>query len=134
MHLLNNFNAVKLDDIISDLHPLARRQAPAEGRRPEGEGANIDRRLVPYDVKCKRIQSRIEFIYIYIYLFISSTASSRAALENLDLVNSLQQKLIWLWNKPEMVFTAFFFPKRNIIFCGTKERNLENKTSLYYYG
>ena len=29
-------------------------------------GANIDRRLVPYHGKCKRIQSRIEFIYIYI--------------------------------------------------------------------
>ena len=37
---------------------------------PEGEGANIDRRLVPYHAKCMRIQSRIEFIYIYIYLFI----------------------------------------------------------------
>ena len=42
-------------------------EAPAEGRRPEGEGANIDRRLVPYHVKCKRIQSRIEFIYICIH-------------------------------------------------------------------
>ena len=51
-------------------YPLARREAPAEGRRPEGEGANIDRGLVPYDAKCKRIQSHIEFIYIYIYIFI----------------------------------------------------------------
>ena len=34
---------------------------------PEGEGANIDRRLVPYHAKCMRIQSRIEFIYIYIF-------------------------------------------------------------------
>ena len=48
-------------------YPLARRKAPAEGRRPEGEGANIDRRLVPYHGKCRRIQSRIEFIYLYIY-------------------------------------------------------------------
>ena len=31
---------------------------------------NIDRRLVPYHGKCKRIQSRIEFIYIYIYIYI----------------------------------------------------------------
>ena len=47
---------------ISFPGPLARRQAPAEGRRPEGEGANIDRHLVPYHGKCKRIQSHIEFI------------------------------------------------------------------------
>ena len=40
--------------------PLARREAPAEGRSPEGEGANIDRRLVPYHAKCMQIQSRIE--------------------------------------------------------------------------
>ena len=51
-------------------HPLARREAPAEGRRPEGEGANIDRRLVPYHAKCMRIQSRIVFKYIYIYIYI----------------------------------------------------------------
>ena len=31
-------------------------------RRPEGEGANLDRRLVPYHGKCMRIQSHIEFI------------------------------------------------------------------------
>ena len=42
-------------------NPLARREAFAAGRRPEG--ANIDRRLVPYHGKCRRIQSRIEFIY-----------------------------------------------------------------------
>ena len=44
--------------------PLARREVPVEGRRPEGEGAHIDRHLVPYHgkMKCKRIQSRIEFI------------------------------------------------------------------------
>ena len=46
--------------------PLARREAPAEGRRPESEGANPDRRLIPYHGKCKRIQSRIEFIYLFI--------------------------------------------------------------------
>ena len=46
-----------------------RRIAPAEGQRPEGEGASIDRHLVPYHGKCKRIQSHIEFIYIYIYLY-----------------------------------------------------------------
>ena len=33
----------------------------AAKRRPS-EGANIDLRLVAYDAKCKRIQSRIEFI------------------------------------------------------------------------
>ena len=48
-------------------NPLARREAQAEGRRPEGEGANIDRRLVPYHEKSMRIQSRIEFIYIYMH-------------------------------------------------------------------
>ena len=54
-------------------HPLARRDAPAEDRRPEGEGANIDRRLVPYHGKCRRIQSRIEFIYLYIYIYVRYT-------------------------------------------------------------
>ena len=49
-------------------YPLARRESPAEGRRPEGEGANIDRRLVPYHAKSMRIQSRSEFIYVYIYM------------------------------------------------------------------
>ena len=47
--------------------PLARRESPAEVRRPEGEGANIDRRLVPYHGKSMRIQSHIEFIYIYMH-------------------------------------------------------------------
>ena len=47
-------------------YPLARREAPSESRRPEGEGANIDRRLVPYHAKCMQIQSRDEFIYIFI--------------------------------------------------------------------
>ena len=37
---------------------------------PGGEGANIDRRLVPYHGECKRIQSHIEFIYIYIFIYI----------------------------------------------------------------
>ena len=40
------------------VYPLARRKVPADGRRPEGEGANIVRRLVPYHAKCKRIQSQ----------------------------------------------------------------------------
>ena len=41
---------------------VTQREAPADG-----EGANIDRRLVPYHAKCMRIQYRIEFIYIYLY-------------------------------------------------------------------
>ena len=48
---------------------LARRESPAEGPTHKAEGANIDRRLVPYHGKCKRMQSRIEFIYIYIYIY-----------------------------------------------------------------
>ena len=36
-----------------------------------GEGANIDRRLVPYHGKSMRIQSHIEFIYIYIFICIN---------------------------------------------------------------
>ena len=68
-------------------YPLARREAPAEGRRPEG--ANIDRRLVLYHAKYKRIQSRIEFIYLY-----ASTAVLMRGIGILALVNSLQQKLI----------------------------------------
>ena len=69
--------------------PLARHEAPAEARRPEGESANIDRRLVPYHAKSKRIQSRIEFIYLY-----ASTAVLMRGIGILALVNSLQQKLI----------------------------------------
>ena len=95
------------------IYPLARREAPAEGRTPEGEGANIDRRLVPYHAKCMRIQSHIEFIYLFIYLYICINRVPHA-------------RGIGIY--------SFFFPKRNIIFLGTKERNLENKTSLYYYG
>ena len=38
------------------------RPARSAGRRPEGEVANIDRRLVPYQGKCKRIRSRIEYM------------------------------------------------------------------------
>ena len=56
-------NAILTGIFRKYFYPLARRKAPAEGRRPEGVGANIDRRLVPYHGKCKRIQSRIEFIY-----------------------------------------------------------------------
>ena len=56
--------------LLQGINPLAQRFAPAEGRRPEGEGANIDRRLVPYHGKCRRIQSRIEFIYLYIYMMV----------------------------------------------------------------
>ena len=55
--------------------PLARREAQAEGRRPVGEGANIDRRLVPYHGNCRRIQSRIEFIYLFIYIYMYGTRS-----------------------------------------------------------
>ena len=41
-------------------------QISIPSRRPEGEGANLDRRLVPYYGKCKRIQLHMEFIYIFI--------------------------------------------------------------------
>ena len=50
--------------------PLARGEAPTADRRPAGEGANIDRRLVPYTRDAMRTKSRIEFIYLYIYIFI----------------------------------------------------------------
>ena len=56
---------------------------------PEREGANVDRRLVPYHAKCKRIQSRIEFIYLH-----ASTAVLMRGIGILALVNSVQQKLI----------------------------------------
>ena len=118
---------------------LSARQVRSAGRRPEGEGANLDRHLVPYHGRCKRIQSGIEFIYLFIYLYICINCGPHArGIGILTLVNTLQQKLIWNWfdceNKPETVFTAFFFPKRDIIFFGTKEHNLQNKTALYYYG
>ena len=61
--------------------PLARREAPTAGRRPAGEGANIDRRLVPYTRDAMRTKSRIEFIYLYIYIYASTAVLMRAALE-----------------------------------------------------
>ena len=82
--------------LICRIYPLARREAPTAGLRPAGEGANIDRRLVPYTRDARRTKSRIEFIYLYIYIFIymHQQWSSCAASEHLRLVNSLQQKLI----------------------------------------
>ena len=59
-----NTATVSLPSVEVRVYPLARHEAPAEG-----EGANIDRRLVPYHGKCKRIQSHIEFIDIFIYLY-----------------------------------------------------------------
>ena len=88
------------------------------GRRPVGKGANIDWRLVPYTRDAIRTKSRIEFIYLFIYLFIymHQPRSSCARIGILALVNSLKQKLIWLQNKPETVFTAFFSKKKYNIF------------------
>ena len=43
---LINKETILLGDLNIDL--LARREAPTAGRRPAGEGANIERRLVPY--------------------------------------------------------------------------------------
>ena len=57
--------------------PLARREAPTAGRRPVGEGANIDRRLVPYTRDAMRTKSRIEFIYIFIYIYASTAVLMR---------------------------------------------------------
>ena len=75
--------------------PLARREAPTAGRRPAGEGANIDRRLVPYTRDAMRTKSRIEFIYLFIYLYICINRGPHArGIGILALVNSLQQKLI----------------------------------------
>ena len=48
-------------------YPLARR-----------EGANIDRRLVPYTRDAMRTKSRIEFIYLFIYIYASTAVLMRA--------------------------------------------------------
>ena len=49
MNICSQVNQVYLEKITQfQDYPLARREAPAEGRRPEGEGANLDRHLVPY--------------------------------------------------------------------------------------
>ena len=75
--------------------PLARCKAPAPGQRPTGEGANIDRHLVPYTRDAMRTKSRIEFIYLFIYLYICINRGPHArGIGILALVNSLQQKLI----------------------------------------
>ena len=49
------------------IYPLTHGEAPAQGRTPEGEGANLDRRLVPYHGKCKR-SNLASSLYISIYL------------------------------------------------------------------
>ena len=72
------------------VYPLARREAPAEGRRPEGEGANLDRHLVPYHGK-QRESNLASSLYIYLY---ASTAVLMRGIGILALVNSLRQKLI----------------------------------------
>ena len=87
-----------------------KREAPAESQRPEGEGANIDWRLVPYHGKCKRIQSGIEFIYLFIYICINRGPHARG-IGILALVNSLQQKLIWLRKQTWNGIYSFFFQK-----------------------
>ena len=58
--------------------PLARREAPAEGRRPEGEGANLGRHLVPYHVKQgeSNLASSL-YIYLFIYLYASTAVLMR---------------------------------------------------------
>ena len=73
-------------------YPLARREAPTAGRRPAGEGANIDRRLVPNTRDaCEPNLASSLFIYLYIYLYIIYIYSC-ARIEILALVNSLKQK------------------------------------------
>ena len=52
--------------------------SPRSARRPAGEGANIDRRLVPYMRYARRTKSRIEFIYLYIYIYASTAVLMRA--------------------------------------------------------
>ena len=75
--MLNDFVCIRTFDV----NPLARRDAPTAGRRPAGEGANIERRLVPYTRDAMRTKSRIEFIYLYIYIYASTVVLMRAALE-----------------------------------------------------
>ena len=63
----------------------------------------------------------------------------------LAMVNSLQQKLISIIEIENLTvviaksnlkwhYSFFSVSKRNIIFLGKKERKLENKTLLHYYG
>ena len=73
-------------------YPLARREAPTAGRRPAGEGANIDRRLVPNTRDaCEPILASSLFIYLYICI---NRGPHARGIGILALVNSLQQKLI----------------------------------------
>ena len=72
--------------------PLARRKAPAEGQRPEGEGANLDRHLIPYHGK-QGESNLASSLFIYLYICINRGPHARA-IGILALVNSLRQKLI----------------------------------------
>ena len=60
--------------------PLARRKAPAEGRRPKDEGANLDRHLVPYHVKQGK-SNLTSSLYIYLFIYMHQPRSSCAASE-----------------------------------------------------
>ena len=68
----------KREDVIlyyTTLHCFNQSPRPARStsQRPEGKGANIDRRFLPYHGKCKRIQSRIEFVYLFISIYVRYT-------------------------------------------------------------
>ena len=66
-------------------NPLARREPPPGGRRPEGKGANLDRHLVPYHVK-QGESSLVSSLYIYIYA--STAVLFATACEGWVLVSS----------------------------------------------
>ena len=42
--------------------------SPAEGRRPEGDGANLVRHLVPYHGKCK-VNPILHRLYLFMYIY-----------------------------------------------------------------
>ena len=86
---------VRLSRVIHDGCIIPSLGAPTAGQRPAGEGANIDRRLVPYTRDAMRTKSRIEFIYLYICINRRHGPHARG-IGTLALVNSLQQKLISL--------------------------------------
>ena len=85
--------------------PSPRGEAP-------GEGANLDRHLIPYHVK-QGESNLASSLYIYLYTY-----------EILALVNSLQQKLIFKLKtyhcackiKPETALQLFFYEKKYNIF------------------
>ena len=90
VHLMMRITSRSLHSFCSEHVLPALCKTPTARSRPEGEGANLDRHLVPYHVK-QGESNLASSLFIYLY---ASTVVLMRGIGILALVNSLQQKLI----------------------------------------